>query len=94
MNLVSFLDELVKLGGAHCVVKRANLATSNDIPQGMVDDSPVPEHIEVRPADATTRLPLTGGQLSQVQVGALGDVTEAREPIDRDKFNRTYKERR
>lgn len=94
MNLISFLDELVKLGGARCVIKRAAEVNTIDIPSGMIDDSPVPFHIEVRPHEAATRLPITGGQMSAVPSGHIGGVTQAKDPIDRDKYNRAYKERR
>ncbi|MFQ5352742.1 MAG: hypothetical protein ACE5D3_06685 [Candidatus Binatia bacterium] len=94
MNLISFLDELVKLGGVRCVIKRASDVNTVDIPSGMVDDSPVPFHIDVWPHEAATRLPKTGKHLSSVPTGELGGVTQAKDPIDRDKYNRAYKDRR
>lgn len=97
MNKISFLHELVSLGGATRLIKKAygGGATSTvDIPHGMVGSDSTPESIPVAPAEASTRLPRTAKQPSQVKPGTLGDVTQAKEPVDRFKFNRADRDRR
>ena len=94
MNLVSFLDELIKLGGAACLTKRADEVSTVDVPHGMTDGNPPPDSIKVHPHEASTRLPLTGKTPSIVQSGHLGGQTQAKDPIDRYKYNRGYRDRR
>ena len=85
MNRASFLDELLKL---------ASDVNTIDIPQGMMSSDPVPESLPVRPADASTRRPETAHLPSVVGQGEIGGVTQAKDPIDRFKYNRLYRDRR
>lgn len=91
MNLLSFVDELVKVGAMHPLYKKAE--GSDDAPAGMMDHSAPPPAIELDPADATTRLPRTAHLMAAVRGGSLGGVTSPRHPIDRERFNRVYQER-
>jgi hypothetical protein len=105
MNLVSFVDELVKLGAGRQLLKRAyggpndgdgagNDANTVDVPHGMMGaDSPPPSD-RVSPSEASTRLPLTYHLPSTVQSGNQGDITEPKDPIDKHKYNRAYRDRR
>jgi hypothetical protein len=96
MNKLSFLDELMKLGGAMCLVKRAEMGDVNtvDIPHGMMGSDPMPAGDRLVPDDAATRLPATAHLPSRIQGGSLGGVTQAKDPIDREKYNRAYRDRR
>ncbi|MBW2691025.1 MAG: hypothetical protein JRE57_00145 [Deltaproteobacteria bacterium] len=93
MNLISFLDELIKIGGVAGVVKQADDVSTVDIPHGMIDEDPPPDSIKVYPHEASSRLPLTAKTPSAVQTGHLGDMTQAKDPIDRNKHNRGYRDR-
>jgi len=93
MNTLSFLDELVKIGAARCLLKSAEINTV-DIPQGMMGDGVVPPSITVAPSDASTRLPRTGLKPATFPSGHLGRSTEPKDPIDRFKYNRAYRDRR
>jgi hypothetical protein len=100
MNLVSFVDELVKLGAARTLFKRAGEvdSTSNvntvEPPTSIMGGGAVPMALRVVPEKASTRLPESVDVPSQIVAGALGGVTGAKEPIDRDKFNRWYRDKR
>lgn len=91
MNKISFLDELMKLGGVRIVVKTANELTS-DPPAGLMSAEGVPETMVNHPAEASSRLPLTSGMPAQIGQGGLGEVSQAKAPIDQHKFNRGYRE--
>jgi hypothetical protein len=93
MNIVSFIDELVKIGAAKVFVKNAEMVGA-EAHHGMVGDSPMPDHTEVFPHDVRTRLPITATTTSFIVPGALGNVDEAKEPIDQERFNRSYREKR
>ena len=94
MNMSSFLDELVKVGAGRILVKRSSdSVNTTDIPSGMMGDGYVPPAMDVMPQYAETRLPNTAQRPSQVPMGTLGGVTEAKNPIDRYKYNRVYQER-
>ena len=93
MNIVSFVDELVKIGVAEVFVKNAETLGA-EAHHGMVGDSPVPDSLDTWPHDVRTRIPLTASTTSLVAPGLLGDVTEAKEPIDQERFNRSYREKR
>lgn len=94
MNKISFLDELLKLGGATRVVKVAyqGAADSSEAPQGMTGSGSVPESIRVAPHEASTRLPKTSHLPSQIKPGALGGVTQAKDPISKHRFNRAWRD--
>lgn len=99
MNKISFLDELIKLGGVTGMYKRAfdgeTLGDiSADIPSGMMGTEPVPGSIRTIPDEAGTRLPNANHSGNSVSSGRLGPVTQARNPIDRERFNKIYRERR
>lgn len=102
MNLVSFVDELVKLGAIRPLIRKfasggdgdQGRIESVDIPHGMMSPEPVPDSIYTHPAMAATRLPATGHTQGSIEPGNLGGVTEPKHPIDEDKFNRAYRDRR
>ena len=92
MNLGSFVDELMKVGAMDPIKKHAS--TTVDVPSSMMDNGLVPESIDVRPDEAGSRLPRTGHLPPQVDGGNLGQVAQAKDPIDRQKYNRAYRDRR
>lgn len=101
MNRISFLDELVKIGSATDMIKAAygggsDAGTVNtvDIPHGMVGSDPVPESTRLSPDDASSRLPNSSKVPSAIRPGRLGGVTQAKDPVDRFRFNRVYRDRR
>lgn len=76
MNEVSFLDELVKMGGVTSAFVKLAVTADSDPPDGMIDDpGPVPDADPHEPDDASTRLPLSKKHPSQVESGYLGGVT-------------------
>jgi hypothetical protein len=87
MNKISFLDELVKLGCCKHLLKRAE---SSSIPVGMASSEPAPESIDTHPSEANTRIPLTAHLRSPIRPGAIGRVTQAKDPIGKHRFNRPY----
>jgi len=92
MNLVSFVDELVKLSALNPLVKHAeDGGGSASAPGGMVGSGGTPDSIDVFPGRASTRIPLTHDATTTVRPGQLGSITGAKEPIDREKFNRWYR---
>ena len=94
MNKVSFLDELVSLGGVTHMLKRSDDAgASGDAHPGLVGSGATPDSILVRPDEAGTRLPRTGHLPSSMVPGRLGGITQAKDPVDRLRFNRAYRER-
>lgn len=93
MNRASFLDELLKLASGR-IEKRADDINQTAIPEGLIGSGTVPDSIKVRPDDAKTRRPLTAHLPSAISPGSLGSVTQAKDPIDRFKYNRTYRDRR
>jgi hypothetical protein len=95
MNKMSFVDELVKVGAMRCLLKRASDVNTIDVPEGMMSNAPTPDAIRLHPDQAATRLPATAHLMSSLDMpGMLGSVTQAVDPIDREKFNRAYKDRR
>lgn len=99
--MTSFLDELVKVGSFGALAKLAygggdtsGDVNTVDIPHGMVGSEPMPEVDRVAPHQASTRLPDTGYLPSAVKPGVLGNVTPPKDPIDREKYNRAYRDRR
>lgn len=72
MNLLSFVDELIKVGAMGISTQK----------EASADSDITPESIEVRPDEAATRLPLTTGVKPAVLAGTLGTVGESRNPID------------
>lgn len=93
MNLISFVDELVKLGGVKTLIKRGSDVSSSEIPAGMMSSAAPPPSIRVAPDEAGTRLESTHLPTT-VEVGQLGPLGDNRRPIDRERFNRPYAERR
>lgn len=85
MNRASFLDELLKI---------ADETNLTEIPHGLIGSEPAPPSEPHRPAEAASRVPLTATLPSVVGKGELGGVTQAKDPIDRFKYNRVYRERR
>jgi hypothetical protein len=100
MNLVSFVDELVKLSALRVLTKRAGEidATSNvnvsEPPSAIMGTGVVPLAHRIVPERASTRLPETFDAPSQIIPGSLGDVSSSKAPIDRDKYNRWYRDKR
>jgi hypothetical protein len=90
MNKISFLDELMSLGGVRSVVKTADDMVSQP-PVGMMSGEAAPPADIQHPAEVATRLPTSTRSAGVVQGGELGDVTSAKDPIDRHKFNRAYR---
>jgi hypothetical protein len=100
MNLVSFVDELVKLGAVRSLIKSAgeidstSNVNSSDPPATIMGGGGVPSSLRVVPEKASTRLPESVDTPSEIVAGSLGSVTGAKAPIDRDKFNRWYRDKR
>ena len=92
MNRASFMDELLKIASGD-IWKRA-YEGSGAVPEGLMSSDPVPPEIDVHPSRAETRLPNTAHLPSVIDEGALGDVTQAKSPIDQHKYNRVYRDRR
>jgi len=97
MNLASFADELVKVGAAKTLVRK--IASSQDVttidtPDGMMSASSPPPALTHRPDDASTRVPRAMKTAPMIVSGTLGPVAVAKDPIDREKYNRAYNERR
>jgi hypothetical protein len=92
MNLISFVDELVKVGAVRCLIKRS-ADISMGIPDGVMNGASPPPSKTVMPDDASTRLAPTNMQ-SGIKPGSIGDVGLSKAPIDRDRFNRPIVERR
>lgn len=102
MNLLSFLDELVKVGSFEKIIRKhaaggdgdqGNVNTV-DVPEGMMDTGASPPAININPAEANTRIPLTASRKPLVESGHLGGVSQAKDPIDQLKYNRAYRDRR
>lgn len=91
MNKISFLDELMSLGGVRVIVKTADDMVSQ-APSGMMSGESAPPADIQHPAEVTTRLPTAARSAGAIQGGDQGDVTSAKDPIDRHKFNRAYRE--
>jgi len=91
MNKLSFLDELMKLGGARAVIKTAN-ETASQAPSGMGSDGSAPKADIVRPNEVATRLRTAAKSKGAITAGGLGGVTQSPEPIDGERFNRGYRE--
>ena len=100
MNLVSFVDELVKIGAVRGLIKRSGEidATSNvnsvEPPAAIMGGGAVPPSLRIVPERAATRLPNSEDVPSLIIAGALGGVTGAKAPIDQDKYNRWYRDKR
>lgn len=96
MKLIAFVDELVKVGAMKCLYKRADDGSINaaEAPHGLMSSDPSPPSLRLHPAEAATRLPRTVEGPNAVTPGLLGPVAGTRSPIDREKFNRAYKDRR
>lgn len=93
MNRISFVDELVKVGAIRCLYKRATDLDAT-IPEALMSSGPVPDSKRVVPDEASTRV--DNAHLPSVlgTPGRLGDVTVAKKPIDQERFNRPWIERR
>lgn len=101
MILDGFMDELQKLGGLRAIAKTAygggyDTADVNvsSIPHSMMADGQCPPADLVSPVEAATRIPLTASMPSTVSTGTLGRITDAKNPIDRFKYNRPYRDNR
>jgi hypothetical protein len=105
MIAASFLDELVKIGAPTGILPRSStlsalvqkaLHKSMTVKKAGLEDyamtsgGAAPEAMRVHPAEATSRLPLTGGRSGIVHPGLYGNITNAKEPIDAQKFNRAH----
>jgi hypothetical protein len=101
----SFLDELVKIGAPVNIIPRRStlsalvqnaLHKSMTVKKAGLEDyamtagGAAPPAERVHPAEATSRLPLSGGRTGIVHPGLYGNITNAKEPIDAQKFNRAY----
>lgn len=91
MNRISFLDELLKLGGVRVVVKVSSDLTS-DPPAGLMNPDAAPPAEPHQPTEAASRLPATAHIPAQIHAGQQGDITTSRNPIDQYKFNWGYRE--
>ena len=91
MNRISFLDELIKLGGVRCVVKVSSELTT-DPPAGLMSPDAAPPAEPHRPTEASSRIPATAHLPTQVYAGRQGKITTSKNPIDKYKFNRGYRE--
>lgn len=80
MNLFSFVNELVKVG-AMDVFSRKEASGDSDV---------APDEIEVKPAEASSRVPLTAGIQPTVSSGMLGPIGEAKNPIDEPTLNHGF----
>jgi hypothetical protein len=85
MNPVAFLDELVKLDAMRPLVEKHAHSVVDGL-YGLANDF-APPALPLRPDDAKTRLPRTGHRPKLVPAGHLGEVTPAKDPIDRMRFN-------
>lgn len=96
MNLLSFVDELVKVGGVRCMYKRGADISSSEPPSGFMMGGAVPPSKRVAPDEAATRVETTGAApvVSPGMTASFGNVSAAKKPIDRDRFNRPITERR
>jgi hypothetical protein len=91
MNLASFSDELMKLGGVTVIVKAARIVGA-DPPDGMVGNEPEPDpEPDMYPDRAETRMPHSKVIQSQVRPGALGGVTAPQDAISEQRFNQLYR---
>ena len=90
MNRISFLDELMKLGGVRSIIKEGNQLMS-DPPAGMMSGGGVPDAEPHRPDEASSRLPAVAGHGGNIESGKLGNITNAKSPIDQHKFNRAFR---
>ena len=95
MNLLSFVDELIKVSATRPALKKQAFGEGHDvntidIPSGMASADPSPPTLDPKPDDVGTRLRETAHLPSNVPEGDLGGVTSAKDPIDREKFNRVY----
>lgn len=91
MRLVGFIDELVKLGVAEKLSNAFdNSNISQEPPPEMAGYDTIDPPDRLAPGEAGTRLPKTSHLPGQMKPGELGGVTDAKEQIDRGKFNRPY----
>ena len=90
MNRISFLDELMKLGGVRSIIKEGGTIMSEP-PGGMMSQDAVPPAEPHRPSEASSRLPAVAGHGGNIEAGKLGVVTSAKNPIDQHKFNRAFR---
>lgn len=93
MNLLSFVDELVKVGAVRPMYKRAMGGLESEPPAGMMDSGPVPPVKRLVPAEASTRIE-TAHLPVAIKPGSFGRVEGARHPIDQERFNRPFKDKR
>jgi len=95
MNLLSFVDELMKVGATRPILEKQAFGNDHevntaDIPSGMADTGSPPPNLDPKPDDVGTRLRETAHLPSTVPSGEIGGVTSPKDPIDREKFNRVY----
>jgi hypothetical protein len=89
MNKISFLDELMKLGGVRVVIKTASSVIGSP-PDGMVSDEAAPKADLVRPDEVATWSKPAGKSAGTIAQGTQGEITSSPDPIDRLRFNRGY----
>lgn len=91
MNIRSFTDELLKIGGVTQIVKSARIVGA-DPPDGMVGNEPHPDpEPDLHPSRAETRMEHSKSIQSEIRPGSLGGVTAPLDPISEQRFNRVYK---
>lgn len=90
MNKLAFLDELLRCCSFAPIIKKAYEDNTIDVPSGMMDAAPSPPQLIAVPDEAASRLPNTAHLPAAVKPGQLGGVTDAKMPIDRERFNRPY----
>jgi len=89
MNMVSFVDELIRVGVSKALAKHASFVGAEPH-EGLVGSSAYAEDNVLVPSDVATRIPRTASLPSSIAVGRLGEISPANDPID----NRTEGGRR
>lgn len=89
MNLLSFVDELVKVGAMRCLYKGAADLDMAGAPEGLMSSAAAPPGLRVFPDEVATRV-RNAHLPSIISVGQFGKVTPSSRPIDQEKYDRRY----
>jgi hypothetical protein len=87
MNLLAFVDELVKVGAMHCLYKRAADIDNAGAPEGLMSSGAVPPELKIKPDEASSRT-TTSHLPSVVPSGTLGTSSGAKYPVDQERYRR------
>jgi hypothetical protein len=87
MNLLAFVDELVKVGAMQCLYKRAADVDNSQAPEGLMRGGAIPPGIRIKPDEASSRTN-TSHLPSAIQPGSLGSTSPAKAPIDQERDRR------